>query len=113
MRYAAILTLQFKETVYFKYGCSDARFNKFGAMPWLLWSAIVDSKVRSEQVEFDMGRTQEDNAGLLAFKNHWVPSTEAIGVLEIPCRFFPLGADHWKLRWRNAYFHTCQIVYLH
>ncbi len=69
---AAILTLRFRKTGYFKYGCSDARFNKFGATPWLLWRAIAAAKSNGA-LAFDMGRTEEHNAGLLAFKNHWVP----------------------------------------
>src|SRR5271170_5002439 len=68
---AAILTLGFRKTCYFKYGCSDARFNKFAASPWLLWRAIVAAKSNGA-LEFDLGRTQMDNAGLLAFKSHWV-----------------------------------------
>jgi len=69
---AGILTLRCKEAVYYKYGCSDAEFNRFGAMPWLLWRAIASAK-SSGAIQFDMGRTEEHNAGLLAFKNHWVP----------------------------------------
>ena len=69
---AAILTLQFKDTTYYKYGCSDARFNSFGAMPWLLWRAIVSAKSKGV-LKFDLGRTEEDNPGLLTFKNHWDP----------------------------------------
>jgi hypothetical protein len=68
---AAILTLRFRNSVYYKYGCSDARHNKFGAMPWLLWRAIAAAKSNGA-TDFDMGRTDEDNAGLLAFKKHWV-----------------------------------------
>ena len=43
---AAILTLRFRGTAYFKYGCSDARFNSFGATPWLLWRAIVGCEIQ-------------------------------------------------------------------
>lgn len=69
---AAILTLRFQDVVYFKYGCSDVRFNRFGAIPWLLWRAIVAAK-SGGAIKFDFGRTEEDNKGLLAFKNHWSP----------------------------------------
>lgn len=74
---AAVLTLLFKKTAYFKYGCSDARFNRFGATPWLLWKAISAAKA-SGALQFDMGRTQEENLGLLTFKNHWVPSAKRL-----------------------------------
>jgi len=68
---AAILTLRHKGVLYYKYGCSDIRYKRLAAMPWLLWRAAVAAKSNGA-VEFDLGRTQEDNPGLLAFKNHWV-----------------------------------------
>ena len=80
---AAILTLRFRKVCYFKYGCSDARFNKFAATPWLLWNAIVAAKSNGA-LEFDMGRTQEDNAGLLAFKNHWVSRHKQLTYWKFP-----------------------------
>jgi hypothetical protein len=79
---AAILTLRFRDIVYYKCGCSDARFNKFGAMPWLLWNAIAAAKSNGAN-EFDMGRTEENNAGLLAFKNHWVPHPKQLVYLNL------------------------------
>ena len=93
---AAILSLQFKDVVYYKYGCSDTRFNKFGAMPWLLWSAIVTGKSVGAS-KFDMGRTQEDNAGLLAFKNHWVPQPERLDYWRFPAVSSLAWSDHQKL----------------
>ncbi len=68
---AAILTLRNKHTAYYKYGCSNVQFNKLGAIPWLLWRAIAAAKLNGAS-QFDLGRTEEDNAGLLLFKNHWV-----------------------------------------
>ena len=80
---AAILTLRFGTTVYFKYGCSDARFNRFGATPWLLWRAIAAAK-SDGALEFDMGRTQTANAGLLVFKNHWVAQPKRLVYWKFP-----------------------------
>ena len=68
---SATLTLRCKDAVYYKYGCSDIQFNRFGAIPWLLWRAIAAAKL-SGATEFDLGRTDEDDTGLLVFKNHWV-----------------------------------------
>lgn len=67
---AAILTLRFRETVYYKYGCSSVRFKHLGAMPYLLWNAIEDSK-KAGALEFDLGRSDRDNPALISFKNHW------------------------------------------
>jgi len=67
---SALLTLRFKETVIYKYGCSNKQFHRFGATPWLLWRAIVNAKSNGV-MRFDMGRTEEGNEGLCVFKNHW------------------------------------------
>jgi hypothetical protein len=80
---AAILTLGFRTTRYFKYGCSDARFNKFAATPWLLWRAMLTAKSNGA-LEFDLGRTQVDNTGLLAFKNHWVSRHQPLTYWKFP-----------------------------
>jgi hypothetical protein len=95
---AAILTLRFKDVVYYKYGCSDERFNKFGAMPWLLWNAIASAKSMGAS-EFDMGRTEKDNPGLLTFKNHWVPQPRELVYWRFPENSRSLGmAFDWKTR---------------
>jgi hypothetical protein len=102
---AAIVTLRFKEVVCYKYGCSDARFNKFGATPWLFWRAIAAAK-RSGASEFDMGRTEQDNPGLLAFKNHWVPHPRPLIYWQYPYAstrdFVP--SWQWKLAKRAFSF---------
>ena len=94
---AAVLTLRFKETVYYKYGCSDARFNKFGAMPWLLWRTIVEAKTNGA-VAFDLGRTEADNLGLLAFKNHFVPQPQPLTYWRYPNASSLDSLYGWKLR---------------
>jgi hypothetical protein len=100
---AAILTLRFRSVVYYKYGCSDARFNKFGAIPWLLWRAIEAGKSNGAN-QFDMGRTQEDNAGLLAFKNHWVPQPERLVYRKFPKSSAVGSNDRWKLQMAKRIF---------
>lgn len=119
---AAILTLRFRNTVYFKYGCSDARFNKFGAVPWLLWNAIAAAK-SNEAIEFDMGRTEEGDAGLLAFKNHWVPHPKKLVYWRFPQTSPSFdSANGWKLKTaKRAFSHmpswlltiTGQLLYRH
>jgi hypothetical protein len=94
---AAIVTLRFKEVVYYKYGCSDARFNKFGATPWLFWRAIAAAK-SSGANEFDMGRTQQDNPGLLKFKNHWVPHPKRLVYWQYPYTATPDSPGSWQLK---------------
>jgi CelD/BcsL family acetyltransferase involved in cellulose biosynthesis len=67
---ASILTLAHKRTMVYKYGCSDARLNRFGGMPLLLWIAIQEAKQKGCD-EFDMGRSDGGNPGLISFKDHW------------------------------------------
>jgi hypothetical protein len=66
---ASILTLRFKYTLVYKYGCSDASVHNLGAMPFLFWRAIEDAK-RCGFQELDLGRSDSDNSGLITFKDH-------------------------------------------
>jgi Acetyltransferase (GNAT) domain len=101
---AAILTLRFRNIVYYKYGCSDVRFNKFAAIPWLLWNAIAAAKSNGAN-EFDLGRTEKDNAGLLAFKNHWVPHPQQLVYWRFPESFQSYDSeDSWKLKMAKRTF---------
>jgi hypothetical protein len=94
---AAILTMRFGKVGYFKYGCSDARLHRFGAIPWLLWKAITAAK-SAGATTFDMGRTQSDNAGLLAFKNHWGRSHKRLTYWRFPNAASLDAANGWKLK---------------
>lgn len=67
---ASILTLSHKSTLIYKYGCSDAQYHNSGAVPFLLWDAIRAAKEEGLH-EFDLGRSDCDNSGLIAFKNRW------------------------------------------
>jgi hypothetical protein len=100
---AAILTLRFRDVLYYKYGCSDVRLNKLGATPWLLWRAISAAKF-SGAIEFDMGRTEESNAGLLAFKKHWVPVPKQLVYWNFPhvSGVGPVGG--WKVKMAKHVF---------
>jgi hypothetical protein len=67
---AAILTLQHRDTLTYKFGCSDAAFHQFGGMHLLLWKAIQEAK-QAKLRSFDLGRSEESNTGLIAFKDRW------------------------------------------
>jgi lipid II:glycine glycyltransferase (peptidoglycan interpeptide bridge formation enzyme) len=73
---AGILTLSYKTTLVFKYGCSDWGFNKLGGNQLLFWKAIQEAKLSGFR-EFDMGRSDWDTPGLIEFKSRWgaAPST--------------------------------------
>jgi hypothetical protein len=92
---AGILTLRFRDMVYYKYGCSDEQFNGYGATPWLFWRAITAAKL-SGATQFDFGRTERDNPGLLVFKNHWVPNPQRIVYWQYPSTQTQNLAGGWK-----------------
>jgi hypothetical protein len=56
--------------VTYKYGGSDARFNRLGGMALLFWNAIREAKSEGAEA-MDLGRSDRDQAGLIAFKEHW------------------------------------------
>ena len=66
---AGILTLQHNHSVVYKYGASDERFHNLGGMPFLFWRAIQDA-IASGLGQLDLGRSDQDNLGLIAFKDH-------------------------------------------
>lgn len=91
---ASILTLRFRQTMYFKYGCSNSAFNNLGATPLLLWRAIEGAKSFGA-TEFDLGRTDEDNAGLISFKDKWGPVRQPLHYWRFPPSLDGAG---WKVR---------------
>jgi len=94
---AAVLVLQFKDTSYYKYGCSDERFHKLGAMPFLLWRAILKAKSVGSRT-FDLGRTGDDQHGLIAFKNHWTPISESLTYWTFPSDQSITFIKDWRQR---------------
>jgi lipid II:glycine glycyltransferase (peptidoglycan interpeptide bridge formation enzyme) len=67
---ATVLTVRFRNTVYYKYGASDQKHHNLAAMPALLWRTIQEAKQANAE-EFDLGRSDSDGQGLIAFKDHW------------------------------------------
>lgn len=67
---AAMLTLRYKDTMVYKYGGSDPRFNNLGGMHLLFWTAIQEAKASGLRC-FDFGRTDEHQKGLITFKSRW------------------------------------------
>jgi Acetyltransferase (GNAT) domain len=80
---ASIITLHFGRTHVYKYGCSDARCHDLGAMPWLMWNAIQDAHYAGAHT-FDFGRSEYDNEGLVAFKDRWGSTKEALTYYRFP-----------------------------
>lgn len=66
---ASLLTFRHKTTEVYKYGGSNADFHNLGGMPFLFWQTIQRAKEGSA-LQLDLGRSDVDNLGLIAFKNH-------------------------------------------
>ena len=94
---ACIVTLHFKNTVVYKYGCSNARFNNLGGTAFLFWKTIQEAK-ESGAEEFDLGRSDADNLGLLAFKDHWASVRTDLIYWRNPVPANGVRGEGWKLR---------------
>lgn len=94
---ASILTLFYKHTLVYKYGCSDSRFHRLGGMPVLFWKAIQEGK-RLGAREFDLGRTEIDNPGLTAFKGHLGATCSTLTYFRYPPRLPSSHPSNWKVK---------------
>ena len=99
---AAIITIAYKDTLAYKYGACDARFNNLGCMHLLLWRAIQDAK-ESGLSFLDFGRTDEGQESLITFKNRWGATQSEMtysryGVSRGSSHLFDLSTRKWKAR---------------
>jgi hypothetical protein len=118
---ASILTLRFRDAVYYKYGCSDSSFHRYAATPWLLWRSMLAAK-SGGATRFDLGRTEAKNTGLLTFKDHWTSQSEPLLYWKYPGKSFIDTVDGWKLNTAKRIFScmpngllklTGRVVYRH
>ncbi len=99
---AAMITVRYKDTMTYKYGCSDTRFNRFGGMHLLFWSAIQEAK-NSGSHSFDFGRTDADQWGLITFKRRWGAAESVLNYSRYTAgasstHLFDLHAGTWKIK---------------
>ena len=94
---SSILTLSFKKTIVYKYGCSDAQYHSLGGMPFLFWRTIQEAKKMALE-EFDLGRSDPGNSGLVTFKDHLGASRSTLTYYRCPASRARLAADGWKLQ---------------
>jgi hypothetical protein len=91
---ASILTLSSKKSMVYKYGCSDVRFHRFGGMALLFWNTIQEAKDKGLE-EFEMGRSDSDNLGLISFKEHWGAVGKSLSYWAYP-RSAPVTPGSWE-----------------
>jgi len=82
---ASILTVRYKDTLVYKYGCSECTSHKFGPMPFLFWETIQRAK-SDGAVQFDLGRSDSDQEGLIAFKEHMGAAASTLTYYRYPAK---------------------------
>ncbi len=92
----SILTLRYGDAMVYKYGGSDASAHNLGTMPFLFWKAIQEAKVDGVQ-QFDFGRSDYDNAGLMTFKDRWGSQRMDLTYWRLPSQSAS-GCGQWKLK---------------
>ena len=91
---ASTVTLSYKGSVVAKYGCTDAEYHRVGAMPFLLWKAIEEGK-RQGAREYDFGRSEPENTGLLNFKSNWGAGCSRLRYFRYPSPASDPAHEHW------------------
>jgi hypothetical protein len=91
---ASMVTLAFKKTLVYKYGCSDERFHSLGGMPLLFWETIQRAKQAGLR-ELDLGRSDWDNAGLVQFKEHLGATRSSINYFRYPAQAPASDVRNW------------------
>ncbi|WP_348266547.1 GNAT family N-acetyltransferase [Edaphobacter paludis] len=80
---ASMLTLTHKATLVYKYGCSDGHFNPLGGVPLLFWKVIQQAHEAGIET-FDLGRSGNEDPGLIAFKEHLGAETSSLTYYRSP-----------------------------
>ena len=100
---ASVLTLSFKKTMSYKYGGSDASLHRLGGMPFLFWRLIQDAHARGF-AELDLGRSDLDQPGLIAFKNHLGAARSTLTYYGYPGKHFATAPSRWMSRMGREVF---------
>ena len=108
---AGMLTLRHKDTLFYKYGGSDARFNNLGSIHSLYWESIQRAKDLKLET-LDLGRSDLDQKGLITFKSRWGATVSDLTYLRLsrsenPKHWFESTRPSWKTRTaKSALAHT-------
>lgn len=94
---AGMLTLTYKNTITYKYGGFDARFNKMGGTAFLFWRMITEAKADGIHT-LDLGRCDLANDGLIRYKDRLGSKKSLITYWRAPLTFFPSIHHGWQLK---------------
>lgn len=105
---ASIVTVIHRGAITYKYGCSDPDLTKVGGTPWLFWKVIQEGKSLGLR-ELDLGRSDWENPGLIAFKDRLGAKRTPVTYWRFPRRK-GLGdaLANGSLQWMagKVFFHT-------
>jgi hypothetical protein len=90
---AGVLTLEYQNCLYYKYGASESQFHRFGAMPCLVWEAICDG-MRRGRSKCDLGRSECSHHGLVTFKDRWGATRTTLSYYRFPAQK-KIGRKGW------------------
>ncbi|MGH9529451.1 MAG: lipid II:glycine glycyltransferase FemX [Terriglobales bacterium] len=99
----SIITLTHKKSMVYKYGCSDPKQHRLGGMALLFWKTIQDANSNGFD-ELDMGRTDCDESGLIAFKEHWGATRSLLTYWRYPVTLPATSGDTWQLKMARKVF---------
>lgn len=95
---AGMLTLRHDGVMVYKYGGSDSRYRQFDGMAFLMWRSIQEARQEGLR-EFDLGRSDCENAGLIAFKSRWGSTESTLTYWSSGTPRFEGAAAKWTSRW--------------
>jgi lipid II:glycine glycyltransferase (peptidoglycan interpeptide bridge formation enzyme) len=102
---ASILTLEFKNVMVYKYGCSDAQYHNLGPMHLLFWKTIQEARNKGLS-QLDLGRSDADNAGLVEFKDRWGATRSTLDYLRYPPAVAKTDSrEGWGVKVAKQLFH--------
>lgn len=83
---AGALTLRHRDTMVYKYGCSDHNFSNLGGTQLVIWKVIQEA-TNMRFSKLDMGRSDNDNPGLMTFKDRWGADRSTLTYWNYPARY--------------------------
>jgi hypothetical protein len=99
---AAMLTLRHRNGVTYKYGCSNEQFHNIGAMPFLFWQLVQESKAAGVE-KIDFGRSDLDQQGLITFKDKFGTTRRPLNYFRYPAKV-SVRTSGWAVRAIRQFF---------
>lgn len=100
--FAAVLTLRHRNSLIYKYGCSDENRHRLAGMPFLFWKLIQESK-ESGIDRIDFGRSDLNQESLVRFKDRFGTNKSLLNYYRYPTTTRGPARD-WGVRRIRRFF---------